>query len=415
MSDPDLSALRVDGGRLWSRLMEMARHGATEKGGVCRLTGSDEDKAGRDLFVGWCEAAGCTVTVDKIGNIFARRPGRNGDGAAVLAGSHLDSQPTGGRFDGVYGVLAALEVVESLNDHGIETAAPVEIAAWTNEEGARFAPAMLGSGVFAGVFGLDDTLAIADKAGKTLGAELRRIGYAGEAAPGARAIRAAFEVHIEQGPILEREGKTIGVVQGVQGMRWYDLVIEGQEAHAGPTPMEGRRDPFQGLMHVLPDLYALATDRAPWGRATCGDIAASPGSRNTVPGRLTTTVDLRHPDQHVLEEMEQGLRASVERHCAALGLAGRLETIWDSPAVQFDPTCIAAVRAGVAATGYSAMDIVSGAGHDSVYLARIVPVGMIFVPCEGGLSHNEAENAAPEDIAAGCDVLLHAVLAQAGT
>ncbi len=417
MTDRDLSALRIDGERLWSRLMEMARHGATAKGGVCRLTGSDEDKAGRDLFVAWCEAAGCSVTVDKIGNIFARRPGRPGRDdsiGAVLAGSHLDSQPTGGRFDGIYGVLAALEVVETLNDHAVETGAPVEIAAWTNEEGARFAPAMLGSGVFAGVFDLDWTLAIQDKEGKALGAELARIGYAGEAAPGDRRIKAAFEVHIEQGPILERERKTIGVVQGVQGMRWYDLVIEGQEAHAGPTPMEGRRDPFQGLMQILPDIYAIAKDRAPWGRATCGDIAALPGSRNTVPGRLTTAVDLRHPDQDTLAEMDQALQASVARHCADLGLAGRVETIWDSPAVKFDPACIAAVRAGVAATGYPAMDIVSGAGHDSVYLSRIAPVGMIFVPCEGGLSHNEAENATPEDIAAGCDVLLHAVLAQAG-
>jgi len=417
VTDRDLSALRIDGERLWSRLMEMARHGATAKGGVCRLTGSDEDKAGRDLFVAWCEAAGCSVTVDKIGNIFARRPGRPGRDdsiGAVLAGSHLDSQPTGGRFDGIYGVLAALEVVETLNDHAVETGALVEIAAWTNEEGARFAPAMLGSGVFAGVFDLDWTLAIQDKEGKALGAELARIGYAGEAAPGDRRIKAAFEVHIEQGPILERERKTIGVVQGVQGMRWYDLVIEGQEAHAGPTPMEGRRDPFQGLMQILPEIYAIAKDRAPWGRATCGDIAALPGSRNTVPGRLTTAVDLRHPDQDTLAEMDQALQASVARHCADLGLAGRVETIWDSPAVKFDPACIAAVRAGVAATGYPAMDIVSGAGHDSVYLSRIAPVGMIFVPCEGGLSHNEAENATPEDIAAGCDVLLHAVLAQAG-
>ena len=414
MTDQDLNALRINGERLWSRLMEMARHGATAKGGVCRLTGSDEDKAGRDLFVAWCEAAGCSVTVDKIGNIFARRAGRDDSAGAVLAGSHLDSQPTGGRFDGIYGVLAALEVVETLNDRGIETGAPVEIAAWTNEEGARFAPAMLGSGVFAGVFELDWTLAIQDKEGKALGEELARIGYAGEAAPGERRIKAAFEVHIEQGPILEREQKTIGVVQGVQGMRWYDLVIEGQEVHAGPTPMEGRRDPFQGLMHILPDIYALAKDRAPWGRATCGDIAALPGSRNTVPGRLTTAVDLRHPDQDTLVEMDQAMQASVERHCAELGLAGRVDTIWDSPAVKFDPACIAAVRAGVAATGYPAMDIVSGAGHDSVYLSRIAPVGMIFVPCEGGLSHNEAENATPEDIAAGCDVLLHAVLAQAG-
>ena len=414
MTDRDLSALRIDGERLWSRLMEMARHGATAKGGVCRLTGSDEDKAGRDLFVRWCEAAGCSVTVDAIGNIFARRPGRNDSAGAVLAGSHLDSQPTGGKFDGVYGVLAALEVVESLNDHGIETEAPVEIAAWTNEEGARFAPAMLGSGVFAGVFGLEETLAIEDKEGLTLGAELSRIGYAGADAPGARPIKAAFEVHIEQGPILEREEKTIGVVQGVQGMRWYDLVIEGQEAHAGPTPMEGRRDPFQGLMAILPDIYAIAKDNAPWGRATCGDIAALPGSRNTVPGRLVTAVDLRHPDQDTLVAMDAAFHESVARHCAELGLDGHVETIWDSPAVKFDPACIAAVRAGVAATGYPAMDIVSGAGHDSVYLSRIAPVGMIFVPCEGGLSHNEAENATPEDIAAGCDVLLHAVLAQAG-
>jgi N-carbamoyl-L-amino-acid hydrolase len=414
VTDQNIRALRINGERLWSRLMEMARHGATAKGGVCRLTGSDEDKAGRDLFVAWCEAAGCSVTVDKIGNIFARRAGRDDSAGAVLAGSHLDSQPTGGRFDGIYGVLAALEVVETLNDHGIETGAPVEIAAWTNEEGARFAPAMLGSGVFAGVFELDWTLAIQDKEGKALGEELARIGYAGEAAPGDRRIKAAFEVHIEQGPILEREQKTIGVVQGVQGMRWYDLVIEGQEVHAGPTPMEGRRDPFQGLMNILPDIYAIAKDRAPWGRATCGDIAALPGSRNTVPGRLTTAVDLRHPDQDTLVEMDQAMQASVERHCAELGLAGRVDTIWDSPAVTFDPACIEAVRAGVAATGYTAMDIVSGAGHDSVYLARIAPVGMIFVPCEGGLSHNEAENATPEDIAAGCDVLLHAVLAQAG-
>ncbi len=415
MAADDLGAVRIDGERLCGRLMDMARHGATAKGGVCRLTGSDEDKAGRDLFVEWCEAAGCAVAVDRIGNIFARRPGRRGsDGAAVLAGSHLDSQPTGGRFDGVYGVLAALEVVETLNDRGIETDAPVEIAAWTNEEGARFAPAMLGSGVFAGVFDLEETLAIRDKEGKTLGEELARIGYAGEAAPGGRAIKAAFEVHIEQGPILEAEEKTIGVVRGVQGMRWYDLVIEGQESHAGPTPMERRRDPFQGLVRILPEIHELALANAPWGRATFGDIKAEPGSRNTVPGRLTTAVDLRHPDQSVLDAMDRGFRDAVARHCAELNLNGRVDLIWDSPAVEFDAACVAAVRAGVEATGYPAMDIVSGAGHDSVYLARVAPVGMIFVPCEGGLSHNEAENATPEDVAAGCDVLLHAVLSQAG-
>jgi N-carbamoyl-L-amino-acid hydrolase len=411
----DLSALRIDGGRLWSRLMAMAEHGATAKGGVCRLTGSDEDKAGRDLFVAWCRQAGCEVSVDRIGNIFARRPGRDGSADPVLAHSHLDSQPTGGRFDGVYGVLAALEVVETLNDNGIETQAPVEIGAWTNEEGARFAPALIGSGVFTGVFALDEMQAVTDKAGKTLGGELARIGYAGDETPGNRRFKAAFEVHIEQGPILEAEGRTIGIVTGVQGMRWYDLVLRGEECHAGPTPMEGRRDPFEGLTRILPQIYGLAHANAPWGRATFGDIKAEPGSRNTVPGALTVSVDLRHPDQEVLEAMDRDFRAIVERDCADLGLGGGVEVVWDSPAVRFDPGCVAAVGRGAELAGYPAMKMVSGAGHDSVYLAQVAPVGMVFVPCEGGLSHNEAENATPEDVEAGCNVLLHAVLAQAGT
>ncbi len=294
------------------------------------------------------------------------------------------------------------------------TGAPVEIGAWTNEEGARFAPAMLGSGVFTGVFDLAETLAITDKEGKSLGAELERIGYAGEGPAGGRSFRAAFEVHIEQGPILEAEGKTIGLVTGVQGMRWYDLVLTGQEAHAGPTPMESRRDPFVGLTRILPEIYALATGNAPWGRATFGDIKAEPGSRNTVPGRLTVAVDLRHPDSQVLEAMDRALRAIVERVSAELGLGGEIVPVWDSPAVSFDPDCIAAVRHGVAATGYPAMEMVSGAGHDSVYLSRIAPTAMVFIPCEGGLSHNEAENATPQDVEAGCNVLLHAVLSQAG-
>ena len=271
MTERDLGALRIDGERLWSRLMEMARHGATEKGGVCRLTGSDEDKAGRDLFVHWCEAAGCTVTVDKIGNIFARRPGRDDSAGAVLAGSHLDSQPTGGRFDGVYGVLAALEVVETLNDHGIETAGAGRDRRLDQRGGCPLRPGHAGLGRLRRGLRARRTLAIEDKEGKTLGGELARIGYAGEAEPGDRPIKAAFEVHIEQGPILEREGKTIGVVQGVQGMRWYDLVIEGQEAHAGPTPMEGRRDPFQGLMRSCP----TSTPSPRSGRPGAGRPAAT--------------------------------------------------------------------------------------------------------------------------------------------
>ncbi len=402
--------LRIDGDRLWCRLTEMAQIGATANGGVCRVALTDEDKRGRDLFVAWCRDAGCTISVDPIGNIFARRPGVDNTLPPVLAGSHLDSQPTGGRFDGVYGVLAGLEVVETLNDHGVTTNAPLEIVAWTNEEGARFAPALTGSGVFTGVFNLKSTLQIKDKAGCSIGDELQRIGYAGEASVGGRPIKAAFEAHIEQGPILEAEGKTIGVVTGVQGMNWYELIIDGQEAHAGPTPMEMRRDPVLGATRILSRLYQLAEEHGPWGRVTFGDFKAEPGSTNTVPGHLTITVDLRHPDQAILDTMDRSFRTIVAEECERANLQGRVVEVWNSPAVVYATECVGAVRDAVAVTGFSAMDIVSGAGHDSVYISRVAPTGMIFVPCENGLSHNEAENADKQDLAAGCDVLLQAML-----
>jgi N-carbamoyl-L-amino-acid hydrolase len=327
-----------------------------------------------------------------------------------MAGSHLDSQPTGGKYDGVYGVLAALEAIETLNDEGISTSHPVEIVSWTNEEGARYAPGLTGSGVYTGVFDLEDRLSRVDKNGLTLGEELQRIGYAGKAPAGGRPVKAAFEIHIEQGPILEAEGVTIGVVSGVQGMRWYDLIFEGQAAHAGTTPMEHRRDPVAGAIRVLHRIYELNEKHAPEGRATFGDFKVEPGSRATVPGWLMVTLDYRHPEAAVLEAVDREIRSIMESECRAAGIEGRVEEIWHMPPVTFAPECISAVQRAADHLGYPSMEMISGAGHDAMYLAQIVPTGMIFVPCENGLSHNELENAQPEDLIAGGDVLLHAIL-----
>ncbi|MFQ5775512.1 MAG: Zn-dependent hydrolase [Kiloniellaceae bacterium] len=406
--------IAIDGQRLWDSLMEMARIGATEKGGNCRLALSDLDRAGRDLFVRWCEQARCTVEVDAMGNIFARRPGRDGSLPPVMTGSHLDTQPTGGKFDGVYGVLAGLEVIRTLNDHGIETGAPVEVAVWTNEEGARFAPAMTGSGVFAGVFDLDYGHARADVEGKTLGAELGRIGYKGEASCGGRPVGAYFEAHIEQGPILEAEGKTIGVVTGAQGQRWFEVTVTGAESHAGTTPMPRRRDALHGAARMIAEVRRIAAARPPDAVSTVGVVQVSPNSRNTIPGRVFFTVDLRHPQDETLSAMAADLRAACDRIAGEDGLACALEEIWYAPPIAFDPDSVAAVRQGAEALGYPHRDIVSGAGHDACYINRVAPTAMIFVPCADGISHNEAESATPEDLEAGCNVLLHAVLERAG-
>ncbi|WP_237062328.1 Zn-dependent hydrolase [Microbulbifer zhoushanensis] len=409
----DNSKIRVDGQRLWDSLMAMAAIGATDKGGCNRQALTDLDKQGRDLFVQWCRDAGCSVDIDSMGNIFARRPGSNPDLPPVLTGSHLDTQPTGGKFDGVYGVLAGLEVMRALNDAGIGTAAPLEVAVWTNEEGARFSPAMIGSGVWSGNFEQDYAYARTDKEGKAFGDELQRIGYRGPTPARARPLTAAFEVHIEQGPILEAEEKQIGVLSGVQGMYWYDLTLTGQPCHAGPSPMEGRRDPFMALHRVLDRLYRLAEEFAPWARVTFGDIRAEPGSRNTVPEKLVLAVDLRHPEQEVLDEIDRRFREITAEIAADTGVEAEIRDEWRSPAVAFAPPCVEAVRAAVAELGYSNKEMVSGAGHDSVYVSRVAPTGMIFVPCEKGLSHNEAENAEPVDLEAGANVLLHAMLKMA--
>ncbi len=401
--------LTVDGARLWDSLMEMARIGATPKGGSRRLALSDLDREGRDLFVRWCEEAGCTVRVDRMGNIFARRPGREGGEAPVVMGSHLDTQPSGGKFDGVYGVLAGLEVIRTLNDHGYETDAPVEVSVWTNEEGARFAPSMIGSGVFAGVYPLEKGHACSDTDGRTIGEELARIGYAGDEACGGWPIRAFFEAHIEQGPILEAEGKTIGVVTGAQGLRWYDVTVGGMESHSGTTPMGRRRDAMAGAARMVGAVDRIGRE-TPDAVTTVGMMRVAPNSRNVIPGEVFFTIDARHPDAALLGTMDTAIRAACAEIAAEAGLELTIADVTDTAPVLFDADCVDAVRRAAEQAGYAHRDIVSGAGHDACFINGVAPTAMIFVPCRDGISHNETESATPEDLAAGCDVLLRVVL-----
>jgi N-carbamoyl-L-amino-acid hydrolase len=408
------SALRVDGARLWQSLMELAQIGATPKGGVRRLALTELDGKGRDLVVRWLREANATVEIDAAGNVFATRAGRESGAPVVLTGSHVDTQPSGGKFDGNYGVLAGLEVLRTLNDAGIATDKPVGVAIWTNEEGSRFVPVMGGSGTFAGVFTLEHLLAQRDVDGVTFGDALRRIGYAGDAPVGGRALDAYFEAHIEQGPILEREHKVIGVVNGALGLRWYDCVWTGQDAHAGPTPMEARRDALRGAARMVEAVNALALRHTPEGRATVGFMQVGPNSRNVVPGLVRMTVDLRNPDDADLAAMDRELRDAATVIARYLRLECDLRQVDHFPASRFDPSCIGAVRAAARALGYPHCEIVSGAGHDAIYVARVAPTSMIFVPCRDGISHNEIEDARPEHLEAGANVLLHAMLARAG-
>ena len=404
---------KINGKRLWDSLMEMGRIGATPKGGVCRLALTDLDKEGRDLFVDWCKQAGCTVRVDAMGNIFARRAGKDNSLPPVVMGSHLDTQPTGGKFDGIYGVLSGLEVIRSLNDHNIETLAPIEASVWTNEEGSRFPPAMVASGVFAGVFDLEYGLSRADLDGKTMGEELARIGYDGELECGNREFKAFFEAHIEQGPILENEKKTIGIVTDAQGQRWYEVTLTGQESHAGPTPMLSRKDALLGAAKIIDHVNRIGLSNPPYACATVGLLQVFPNSRNVIPGEVFFTIDLRHPNDSVLAGMDHELREISQSIASELGLEMKFEQIWHSPPVPFNKKCVDSVRKAAETSGYSYQDIVSGAGHDACYISRVAPTAMVFVPCENGISHNEAENADPADLAAGCDVLFQAVVEQA--
>ncbi len=407
------AGVRIDGRRLWDSLMELAKIGATPKGGVCRLALTDLDKAARDLIIDWGRQAGCSITIDQMGNVFMRRGGRNDALAPVLTGSHTDSQPTGGRFDGIYGVLGGLEVIRTLNDHGIETERPIEVVIWTNEEGCRFAPGMTASGVFAGVFALDYALGLHDMDGKTLGEELRRIGYAGETPCRRRPIHAAFELHIEQGPILEAEGLTIGVVTDAQGQRWYEIEMIGQEAHAGPTPMPRRRDALLGASRIVQLVNEIGLRHAPLACATVGMMRVYPNSRNVIPGRVFFTVDFRHPQDEILARMNDELREGIARVTAEIGLEANIDQIFYYAPVAFDRACAQAVRSAASRLGYGHREIVSGAGHDACYLAQVAPTSMVFVPCVDGMSHNEIEDALPEWIEAGANVLLHAVVDRA--
>jgi N-carbamoyl-L-amino-acid hydrolase len=403
----------INGDRLWASLMELAQIGATPKGGVCRLALTDLDRQARDLFVRWCEDAGCTVSVDGVGNIFARRPGRDNSLPPISTGSHIDSQPTGGKFDGAYGVMAGLEVIRTLNDHKHQTDAPIELVVWTNEEGSRFSPAMMGSGAYAGIFPLDEVLAKADVEGKTFGTELKRIGYAGPKPVSAHKMGAYFEAHIEQGPILEAEEKTIGIVTGAQGQRWYEITVTGQDAHAGPTPMPRRKDALVGAARMIDAVNKIGHAHPPYACATVGFVQVSPNSRNVIPGKVFFTVDFRHPRNETLTAMDTELRAA----CAEIAKAAKVEVevkeFWHFAPTPFDEKCVAAVREGATRYGYKHMDIISGAGHDAVYVAKVAPTGMIFVPCDDGISHNEIENAKPDHLEAGCNVLLRAMLAHA--
>jgi N-carbamoyl-L-amino-acid hydrolase len=414
MDTTGLEALRIDGKRLWRSLMELARIGATEKGGVRRLALTDLDRQGRDLVVGWLRDAGARVEIDGAGNIFAVRRGGNTGAPVVLTGSHVDTQPSGGKFDGNYGVLAGLEVLRTLNDAGVATEKPVGVAIWTNEEGTRFIPTMGGSGAFAHVFTLDYLLAQRDIDGISFGEALNSIGYAGNTPVGERAVDAYFEAHIEQGPILEREDKVIGVVTGALGQRWYDCVWTGQDAHAGPTPMEARHDALRGAARMVEAVNALALRHAPDGRATVGFMHVIPNSRNVIPGLVRMSVDMRHPDDDALAHMDRELRNTAAGIARELRLECDVRQVVEFPASHFDADCVNSVQRAAEMLGYSSRRIVSGAAHDAVYLSRVAPTSMIFVPCKDGISHNELEDAKPEHLEAGCNVLLRAVLARAG-
>jgi N-carbamoyl-L-amino-acid hydrolase len=379
---------------------------------VRRVTLTPADREGRELFARWCREAGLALRVDAIGNMFARRPGEDAAAAPVMIGSHLDTQPNGGRFDGAYGVMAGLEVVRALNDAGVRTRAPLEVASWTNEEGSRFVPTMMGSGVFTGVYALEEVLRNRDAEGVTVREALESIGYRGDAP--AHKVAAYFEAHIEQGPVLEDSGTTIGVVQGALGQRWFDVAIAGQDAHAGPTPMHLRKDAMLAAAQLTLEVNRIALAYPDSARGTVGHLQVKPNSRNVIPGEVRMTVDLRNAKDATLSSMRSDLERTAQAIAQERRVAIEVKEVVYFPPSEFAPELVRSVRQAAEQLGLSHQDIVSGAAHDAVYMARVAPTAMVFVPCEGGISHNEIENARPEHLAAGCQVLLRAVLATAG-
>ena len=406
--------LKVNGERLWESLMEMAKIGPGVAGGNNRQTVTDEDGEGRHLFQSWCETAGMSMGVDTMGNMFARREGTDPDALPVYVGSHLDTQPTGGKYDGVLGVLGGLEVIRTMNDLDIKTKHPIVVTNWTNEEGTRFAPAMLASGVFAGMHTQDWAYDIEDAEGKKFGDELERIGWKGDEEVGARKMHAFFELHIEQGPILEAEGKDIGVVTHGQGLSWTQVTITGKESHTGSTPMPMRKDAGLGLAHVLELVNQIALSHAPDAVGAAGHIDVYPNSRNVIPGKVVFTVDFRSPDLATIEDMEARLATGAKAICDEMGLGLEMEKVGGFDPVTFDDACVTAVRNAAERLGYSHRNLISGAGHDACWINRMAPTAMVMCPCVDGLSHNEAEEISKEWATAGADVLMHSVVQTAG-
>lgn len=409
-----LEDVRVNSERLWESHMEMARIGATPKGGVARLALTDLDRQARDLFISWCREAGCEIRVDRVGNIFATRAGLDADRPPVMTGSHLDTQPLGGKFDGIYGVLAGLEIVRTLNENRIDTVAPLEVVVWTDEEGARFGGGTVGSGAFVDLYDVDTGLARQDIDGVTVSEALKAIGYAGDAPVGGSPVEAFFEAHIEQGPILERDGVPVGVVMGAQGARYFTVTVDGEEGHAGTLPMDLRKDAMVGAARMIDALNRVAFDHDPKPVITVGQVKVRPNSRNTIPGQVIFSIDSRHPDDGTLNTVETQMRAVCTEIASDLGLGVTVEKISERTSIAFDPDCVAAVANAANALSLNWEEIYSGAGHDACNMALIAPTGMIFVPCKDGISHNELESARPEHLAAGCDVLLQVMVERAG-
>ncbi|MEX6505396.1 Zn-dependent hydrolase [Jiella sp. M17.18] len=409
-----LSNLQIDGDRLWDSLMEMAKIGPGVAGGNNRQTLTDEDGEGRKLFQSWAEAAGMTMGVDTMGNMFFTREGADPEALPVYVGSHLDTQPTGGKYDGVLGVLGALELVRTLNDLNIRTKHPIVVVNWTNEEGTRFAPAMLASGVFAGVHEEAWAKDKVDAKGKRFGDELKRIGWEGDEPVGARKMKAFFELHIEQGPILEDEGIDIGVVTHGQGLYWLEVTLTGKESHTGSTPMPKRRNAGLGLARVTELVHEVAMDYQPSAVGAIGHIDVYPNSRNIIPGRAVFTIDIRSPSKKTLDEMRERIEDGIDLIAEALDIEASVDEVGHFDPVTFDPGCVKAVRDAAERLGYSHTNIVSGAGHDACWINRIAPTAMVMCPCVDGLSHNEAEEITKEWATAGANVLMHAVVETAG-
>ncbi|ARP64845.1 Zn-dependent hydrolase [Mesorhizobium sp. WSM1497] len=402
--------LRINSDRLWDSIMEMAKIGPGIAGGNNRQTVTDEDGEGRHLFKRWCDAAGLEMGVDEMGTMFARREGTDPSLPPVYVGSHLDTQPTGGKYDGVLGVLGGLEVVRSLNDLGIKTKHPIVVTNWTNEEGSRFAPAMMASGVFAGVLDQADVYGHVDKQGKKFGEELERIGWKGTEKVGDRKIHAFFELHIEQGPILEDEDIDIGVVTHGQGLKWLQVTLTGKEAHTGSTPMPKRRNAGLGMARVIELVHEIAMDYQPDAVGAVGHMEVYPNSRNIIAGRTVFTVDIRSPEKEVLDAMDGRIREGIDTICDALDIRYEIEQVGAFDPVTFDAGCVKAIRDAADRLGYSHRNIVSGAGHDACWINRVAPTAMVMCPCVDGLSHNEAEEITKEWASAGADVLFHAVV-----